>query len=92
MNNFLRKSKIQLVGMSATLPNLKVLSDWLDASLYQTDYRPIELHEYFSLEGSVYDMDSKKLKEIKINQDIMNQDKELVAHLVNYKLPLAKKI
>jgi DNA polymerase theta len=68
--------------MSATLPNLKVLSDWLNASLYQTDYRPIELHEYYSLGGNIYDSNSKIFKEIKVNEDIANQDKELVAHLV----------
>ena len=68
--------------MSATLPNLKVLSDWLNASLYQTDYRPIELHEYFKLEGSVYDKQSNKVRDIIINNEILEQDKELLAHLV----------
>ncbi|CAL8087638.1 unnamed protein product [Calicophoron daubneyi] len=36
---------IQLIGMSATLPNLAQLGEWLDAAIYATDYRPVPLTE-----------------------------------------------
>ncbi|KAF6779074.1 hypothetical protein AHF37_01528 [Paragonimus kellicotti] len=36
---------IQVVGMSATLPNLDVLGKWLNAAVFVTDYRPVPLTE-----------------------------------------------
>lgn len=40
--------------MSATLPNLEILAKWLDASLYQTDFRPVPLKEYLKIGKNVY--------------------------------------
>jgi DNA polymerase theta len=36
-------SRIQLIGMSATLPNFRDLADWLQAAHYETDFRPVPL-------------------------------------------------
>ena len=68
--------------MSATLPNLKVLSDWLNASLFETNYRPIELNEYYKFDKSIYDKNSTNVRTIKIDERIEKEDKELVTHLV----------
>ncbi len=32
--------------MSATMPNLRLVADWLGAALFATSYRPVELREY----------------------------------------------
>ncbi|XP_064815853.1 DNA polymerase theta-like [Oncorhynchus masou masou] len=41
--------------MSATLPNLSLLAGWLDAELYQTDYRPVPLKQRLKVGNSIYD-------------------------------------
>lgn len=41
--------------MSATLPNLSLLADWLGAELYQTDYRPVPLQEHLKVGCNIYD-------------------------------------
>ncbi|ERF70155.1 hypothetical protein EPUS_00342 [Endocarpon pusillum Z07020] len=48
------RQNIQLVGMSATLSNPKLLADWLGAKFYVSRYRPIPIEEYLVYENSIY--------------------------------------
>ncbi|XP_071114847.1 DNA polymerase theta-like [Haliotis cracherodii] len=58
---------VQIVGMSATLPNLDLLARWLKADLYKTDYRPVPLTESVKLGTSVFDSQMRKLRDLDPN-------------------------
>lgn len=48
-------SQVQIIGMSATLPNVDQVAKWLDAVLFQTDFRPIELKQMVKIDNDVRD-------------------------------------
>ena len=53
---------IQIIGMSATLPNLDLLATWLDADLYRTDYRPVS--EHVKVGKTLFDSSMARIKDV----------------------------
>ncbi|KAL8701061.1 MAG: hypothetical protein Q9224_000675 [Gallowayella concinna] len=45
---------VQIVGMSATLPNTQLLAEWLDAKYYESKFKPIAVDEYLVCKNSIY--------------------------------------
>ncbi|KAE8745596.1 hypothetical protein FOCC_FOCC007707 [Frankliniella occidentalis] len=76
----LRKSEIniQIVGMSATLPNLTLLSTWLDADLYKTSFRPVPLEEFIKIGNSMFDNNLKLVRKIEPEVSIKNDTEDIV--------------
>jgi len=62
-----RKKDIQIIALSATISNSRDLSEWLDAELVVSDWRPVPLREgvYFNNEVSFDDMSSIDVPESK---------------------------
>ncbi|KAL9602187.1 MAG: hypothetical protein Q9219_002051 [cf. Caloplaca sp. 3 TL-2023] len=48
------EQNVQLVGMSATLPNTQLLARWLDAKYYESKYNPVPVKEYLVVDNSIY--------------------------------------
>ena len=46
----------QIVGMSATLSNIKDLQIFLRAKVYENNFRPVELVEYIKIGSSIYEV------------------------------------
>jgi DNA polymerase theta len=57
--------------MSATLPNLNLLAEWLSADLYQTEFRPVPLSEHIKIGNKLFDSKFQFVRdlnpEVKIN-------------------------
>lgn len=70
---------VQIIGMSATLPNLSLLASWLGAELYQTDYRPVPLHEHLKVGCNIYDKSLSVVRQftpalyVKVNSDVIQR-------------------
>lgn len=54
--------KIQIITMSATLPNVELLREWLKAEFFTTDYRPVELREMIKIGKNIYDNQLKLVR------------------------------
>jgi hypothetical protein len=57
-------SQLQVIGMSATLPNVDQVAAWLDAVLYQTDFRPVQLRQYIKLGRLMKDQEGEVLNQM----------------------------
>ncbi|KAJ6647650.1 DNA polymerase theta, partial [Pseudolycoriella hygida] len=55
---------IQIITMSATLPNLDLLTNWLRAEFYHTNYRPVELKEMIKINNQIFDNKLQLLRTI----------------------------
>lgn len=51
-------NSVQIVAMSATLPNVSDLSSWIHGSLYITQYRPVNLEIRISIGAKLYKINS----------------------------------
>lgn len=56
-------SKMQILALSATIPNAKEIAEWLSAELVFSEYRPVKLVEKVYLDGIFYNGKEEEIKE-----------------------------
>ncbi|KAA8521778.1 hypothetical protein F0562_012451 [Nyssa sinensis] len=74
---------LQIVGMSATLPNVAAVADWLQAALYQTDFRPVPLEEFIKVGNTIYNKKMDIVRTISKAADLGGKDPDHIAELCN---------
>ena len=69
---------VQIIGMSATLPNLDLLAEWLNAELYTTNFRPVPLTETIKVGNSIFDNNFELVRELNPIVKTENDSDQLV--------------
>ncbi|XP_077220020.1 MUS308 and mammalian DNA polymerase-like protein isoform X2 [Tasmannia lanceolata] len=74
---------LQVVGMSATMPNVAAVADWLQAALYQTDFRPVPLEEYYKVGNAIFNREMVLVRTIPKSADLGGKDPDHIVELCN---------
>ncbi|KAK4419988.1 Helicase and polymerase-containing protein TEBICHI [Sesamum alatum] len=74
---------LQIVGMSATLPNVAAVAGWLQAALYETDFRPVPLEEYIKVGSTIYNKEMEVVRTLPKVADLGGKDPDHIVELCN---------
>ncbi|XP_062201875.1 helicase and polymerase-containing protein TEBICHI isoform X2 [Phragmites australis] len=74
---------LQIIGMSATMPNVAAVADWLQAALYQTDFRPVPLEEFIKVGNQILDKDMNVVRVLPKVAELGGKDPDHIVELCN---------
>ncbi|GFY42173.1 helicase POLQ-like [Trichonephila inaurata madagascariensis] len=87
--------RTQIIGMSATLSNMGDLLQFLNAEVYEKDFRPIELKEYVKVGKELYELVDKHSEEWRLvrnldfgyTKDMLVRDPDMITGLILEVIP-----
>eukprot|EP01119_Soliformovum_irregulare_P015105 TRINITY_DN4206_c0_g1_i1.p1 TRINITY_DN4206_c0_g1~~TRINITY_DN4206_c0_g1_i1.p1 ORF type:complete len:645 (+),score=185.99 TRINITY_DN4206_c0_g1_i1:1315-3249(+) len=56
--------QVQIIGMSATVPNVTDIAQWMNAAYYISDFRPVPLVESFKWKNHLYNSKGEVVREL----------------------------
>ena len=74
---------IQIVAMSATLPQLDRVAAWLGASVFVSQFRPVALDEHAVIQSKVFDKSEQLVSEGLPSSQATNSPTNLCLLMVN---------
>ncbi|KAL4193941.1 hypothetical protein AMTRI_Chr05g66280 [Amborella trichopoda] len=72
---------LQIIGMSATMPNVAAIADWLQAGLYETEFRPVPLVEYIKVGNTILNKKLEVVRTIQKKADLGGKDPDHIVAL-----------
>ncbi|KAJ7544985.1 hypothetical protein O6H91_09G101700 [Diphasiastrum complanatum] len=72
---------LQIVGMSATMSNVRAVASWLLAAVYETAFRPVPLDEFVKVGNTIYNRDMEVARTIRNNANLGGKDPEHIVEL-----------
>lgn len=66
---------IRVIGMSATIGNIKEIAQFLDADTYSQNFRPVAITEYVKCEDYIWTVD---LKSEELLTDMISKDYQVI--------------
>ncbi|VDK81710.1 unnamed protein product [Litomosoides sigmodontis] len=90
LTKFMQKGTGQIIGMSATLPNIDQLSKFLNAVVFSTKFRPVKLIEKVKVGNSLYMVQPEGKLEFEMNLDeskLKNRDTDGLVPLLHDIVP-----
>lgn len=73
--------RIQVVAMSATLPKMELLCEWLTADMFVTDFRPVALNEMIKVNRNIYNNRMELIRTLTEDTAEFSNDQDNIAQL-----------
>ncbi|XP_024542477.1 helicase and polymerase-containing protein TEBICHI-like isoform X1 [Selaginella moellendorffii] len=74
-------TSLQIIGMSATMPNVAAVASWLQAAFYETNFRPVPLDEHIKVGNTIYDTSMNTVRALKVGSELGGKDPDHIVHL-----------